>query len=176
MKKFAFISIILFSLTAPLLAQTEYEVSWDLPNHPTVKILKGIINQEVIEKDTSFQWFTVNQKSYQPDTTLIQALKKINQNKMQLMVFGGTWCEDTQFILPRFFKLAELAEITSNKISLLGVDRAKKTLGNLSEAMGITNVPTIIVLKNGKELGRVVDYGKTGQWDKELAELISINE
>ncbi|MFZ4056766.1 MAG: thioredoxin family protein [Ferruginibacter sp.] len=163
-------------MTFPLLAQTGYEVSWDLPNHPTVKILKGIINQEVMQKDTSFQWFAANQKSYQPDTAYIQALKKIKNNKMQLIVFGGTWCEDTQFILPRFFKLAELAEITSDKISLLGVDRAKQTLGNLSAAMGITNVPTIIVLKNGKELGRVVEYGKTGQWDKELAELILINE
>ena len=39
--------------------------------------------------------------------------------------------------------------------------------------MNITNVPTIIVMKNGKEIGRVVEYGKTGKWDKELAEIVS---
>jgi len=34
-------------------------------------------------------------------------------------------------------------------------------------------VPTIIVLKDGKEIGRVVEYGKTGMFDKELGEIIS---
>ncbi len=39
--------------------------------------------------------------------------------------------------------------------------------------MGITNVPTIIVLKNGKEVGRVVEYGASGKWDEELASLLN---
>lgn len=48
----------------------------------------------------------------------------------------------------------------------------KKTLGNLADAFGITNVPTIIVMKEGKEIGRVVEYGKTGRFDKELADMM----
>jgi hypothetical protein len=55
----------------------------------------------------------------------------------------------------------------------LGVDRSKKTIQHLSEAFNILNVPTIIVLKDGKEIGRVVEYGKTGMFDKELGEIIS---
>jgi thioredoxin-like negative regulator of GroEL len=43
----------------------------------------------------------------------------------------------------------------------------------LSEAFGITNVPTIIVMKNGKEVGRVVEYGHTGLFDKDLAEILA---
>ena len=47
-----------------------------------------------------------------------------------------------------------------DRVTLIGVDREKKTLSHLSEALNVTNVPTIIVLKNGKEMGRVVEYGK----------------
>ncbi|MBK7347662.1 MAG: hypothetical protein IPI98_12365 [Chitinophagaceae bacterium] len=45
-------------------------------------------------------------------------------------------------------------------------------MGNLTAAFNIINVPTIIVMKEGKEVGRVVEYGKTGQWDKELTGLL----
>jgi hypothetical protein len=34
-------------------------------------------------------------------------------------------------------------------------------------------VPTFIVLKNGKEIGRVVEYGKFGMPDKEIGEIVS---
>ena len=53
-----------------------------------------------------------------------------------------------------------------------GVNRAKKSLGNIADAFNIVNVPTIIVMKGGKEVGRVVEYGTTGKWDKELAALL----
>jgi hypothetical protein len=39
----------------------------------------------------------------------------------------------------------------------------------------IKNVPTIIALKEGKEVGRVVEYGKTGKWDAEVAEIVKSN-
>ncbi|MBK7291849.1 MAG: thioredoxin family protein [Chitinophagaceae bacterium] len=52
------------------------------------------------------------------------------------------------------------------------MDRAKKTLSHLTEALNITNVPTIIVMKNGKEIGRVVEYGKYGLFDMELGEIL----
>ena len=71
------------------------------------------------------------------------------------------------------FATAAADGISDNRITLVGVDCNKKTLYNLSEAFGITNVPTFIVLKDGKEVGRVVEYGKTGMPDKEVAGLVA---
>jgi thiol-disulfide isomerase/thioredoxin len=74
--------------------------------------------------------------------------------------------------LPKFFKLQEAAGVPDKSVSFFAVDRQKQTLGNVSSVFKITNVPTIIVMKDGKEVGRVVEYGKTGYWDKELADLL----
>ncbi|HYK56211.1 MAG TPA: thioredoxin family protein, partial [Flavisolibacter sp.] len=62
---------------------------------------------------------------------------------------------------------------SQDRVVLLGVDHNKKTIEHLAEAFGVTNVPTFIVMKNGKEIGRVVEYGKYGMFDKELGEIIS---
>jgi hypothetical protein len=53
------------------------------------------------------------------------------------------------------------------------VDRSKKTIQHLSETFHIINVPTIIVLKDGKEVGRIIEYGKSGMFDKDLGEVIT---
>ncbi len=94
------------------------------------------------------------------------------KGKVQFVVFGGTWCDDTQFVLPKFFKLQEQSGFSDSDISFFAVTRAKQTVGNITTAFKIVNVPTIIVMKDGKEVGRVVEYGKTGKWDIELAELL----
>ena len=148
-------------------AQTQYEVTND-----GEKILKGIITRDLIAKDTSFKWYGQNLAGYKPNEAATNALKS-KSNQLQLIVFGGTWCSDTKYILPKLFALTDAATFSQDRITLIGVDRDKKTISHLSEALGVINVPTIIVMKEGKEIGRVVEYGKTGVWDKELGEIIS---
>ena len=168
------LTLLLISTTLFVKAQAQYEVSTDA-GHPGVKILTGSIDKMLLQTDTSFKWYKPSQQAYQPDTATISALAKVKSQKMQLVIFGGTWCEDTQSILPKFFKAQELSGMPDANITLFGVNRKKTTIGHIAEALGITNVPTIIVLKDGKELGRVVEYGKTGKWDKELADIINKN-
>lgn len=161
---------ILIMLCITAFSQTQYEVTPDL-KHPEDKVLKGIISKDLIKNDSAFKWYADNQKIYRnPDTAIIGPLHR--DNTVKYVVFGGTWCGDTQSILPKFFMLQEKAGIAENRITFFAVDRQKQSLGNITSAMNITNVPTIIVMKNGKEVGRVIEYGKTGHWDKELAEIV----
>ena len=170
MKTKLLIAGILIMLSIACYSQTQYQVIGD-SNHPETKILKGIITKDLIKNDTAFKWYATNQKSYAtPDSAIVAVLKK--DSAVKYIVFGGTWCDDTRVILPKFFLLQEKAGIADSRITFFGVDRKKETVGNITSAMNITNVPTIIVMKNGKEIGRVVEYGKTGKWDKELADII----
>ena len=118
-----------------------------------------MINKYLVQNDTSFKWYNANQKFYGPDTSLVNTLAQ-SKGKLQFVLFGGTWCEDTQFILPQFFKLQEMSGLADSTITFFGVNRQKKSLANIADAFGITNVPTIIVMKDGKEMGRVVEYAR----------------
>ena len=145
------------------------EVSKDAEGN---KVIKGFVTKNELASDTSFKWFAENQKGYTPYSAALQALKA-NKDSVNFLVFGGTWCHDTQFILPKFFSLTEAAGLQESRVTMLGVDNNKKTIQHLTDIFNVVNVPTIIVLRNGKEVGRVVEYGKTGMFDKELGEIIT---
>ncbi len=152
--------------------QAQYEICPD-EKHPEQHIFRGIINKYVVQNDTAYtKWYNSSQGYYSPDTATLNAFER-TKGKIQFVVFGGTWCEDTQFILPKFFKIQEKSGVPDDAITFFGVNRAKKSLGSISDAFNVTLVPTIIVMKGGKEIGRVVEYGKTGKWDKELVEILN---
>ena len=146
-----------------------YEVSKDTES----KILKGYINRSLVESDPSFKWFKENMKYGTADAAAVQSFQK-NGSKVHFVVFGGTWCHDTQNLLPVFYRLADKSNIADSAVTLIGVDRAKTALNGLHTAFKITNVPTFIVMKDGKEIGRVVEYGKYGSIDKELGEIVAL--
>jgi len=148
-------------------AQTPYTNTLDGQTH----ILNGIVSKYILQNDTSFKWYATNQNGYTPDPAAVTALEA-NKNNIRYVVFGGTWCEDTQNILPKFFKLQEQSGVLDGNISFFAMDRSKKTIGNVGDAFKITNVPTIIVMKDGKEIGRVVEYGTSGKFDKDLADIL----
>jgi thiol-disulfide isomerase/thioredoxin len=172
MKRFLLNLIFLTIIMNHANAQSQFEILSDSA-HENAKMLKGIISKNDIDHDPAFTWYAESQRIYShPDTSVVDAFKK-NKDKIYFIIFGGTWCEDTHFILPKFYKIQEASGFPENRITVFATDRYKQTTGSISEAFHIINVPTIIVMRNGKELGRVVEYGKTGKWDKELAEIIN---
>ena len=168
MKKILIVIISVFLIGGSIFAQSQAEISRDNNGD---KILKGIISRKELENDTAFTWWAENLKGYTPQSQAVAELKK-NPN-IQFITFMGTWCDDSRFIIPKFYSLLDAAGFPQDNVSLIGVDRSKKTLSHLAEALNIENVPTIIVMSNGKEIGRVVEYGKYGAFDKELGELIA---
>ena len=167
MKNIVVLSFLVFLFSC----STTHKINYTTTLNGHEKILQGVINRSIIESDISFPWFTNNYKYAQPAIAAIESFKN-KKNNFSLMVFGGTWCEDTQNLLPLFYKLLDASEYPTKKITLVGVNRAKQSgEDSLSTKYKITNVPTFIVLnKNGEEVGRVVEYGKYNAIDKELGE------
>lgn len=160
--------LLIFVFAAQAVFAQNPEVSKDSEGN---NVLKGFITRQALATDSSFAWFEKNRKDYTPNAGAVAALKGA-KDSIYILAFGGTWCHDTQFILPKFYTLTDAAGLAPDHITLLGVDHNKKTVQHLSEIFNVTNVPTFIVLKNGQELGRVVEYGKKGMWDRELGEVV----
>ncbi len=170
MKKLILSTALIFIAVMQMKAQSPY-ISMPDATAAGGFIYNGIITKYALINQPAFNWYGSSQAGYTAPANVVAAMTAA-KDKVTYMVFGGTWCSDTQFILPKFFKLQEASGTPDANISLIGVDRQKHSVGNMASTFGITNVPTIIVLKNGKETGRIVEYGTTGKWDEELAGLL----
>lgn len=154
-------------VTASAQAQTE-----EVTEPSGQKYIKGFISKQKLKTDPSYGWYHRQTEDYTPDASVVSAFKSA-KDSVRILAFSGLWCDDTKYIIPRFYAIADAAGMDSSRIVMLGVDRDKKTIELLAETFDVTLVPTLIVLKNGKEVGRVVEYGKTGEFDKELAALMT---
>lgn len=170
--KQVFTAIIIVVLASCGLFHKTQKTDFTVVPDTRAKVLKGSINRSVLESDTSFKWFTENMKWGQANDSAVIAFKQHSKD-FKLIVFGGTWCEDTQNLWPVLYRLVDKSGYPEKNITLLAVDRKKQTINNLSQQYHITNVPAFIVLHDGKEIGRVVEYGKYNAIDKELGEIVN---
>lgn len=144
-----------------------YQVSYDSKNR---KVLRGLISRADIENDTAFSWFKKNYNLGKPDANAVAAFKQ-HAKDFQMLVFAGTWCPDTQNLLPEFYRLTDAAGYADSNITIIGVDDAKTTLNHMEKTFHLVDVPTFIVMKNGKEVSRVIEYGESGEAMKELGKI-----
>ncbi len=120
------------------------------------EILIGKGHRADMEKAQPYnKWFSANYKSYQPDTNLISDLKKMI-NVYKIVIIMGTWCGDSQTQVPALFKVLDKAGYHKNPV-IYFVPR-KYHYYKPAKDFKIVRVPTIILYKNNKEQGRIIEY------------------
>ena len=170
MLRILFILLIEVAIIAISPAQSPYSFPDD-PKNPGSMMLYGEVSKYLLINDSSFSWYAQNQKGYRPQSQILSAVENA-KDSVEFLVFAGTWCDDSQFILPRFFRLLELSGFPYSRVRFFAVDRNKKSPDGNAGKYNIERVPTIIVLKSGMETGRIVEYGLTGNWDQELGAML----
>lgn len=140
-------------------------------NSNEVMIL-GNRNFQELYNNNEIPWFKNNYVQYNYNPQTIQILHNHVASDITFTVFGGSWCEDTQFLLPKFFKVLHESGFNDQFVHLYLVDRDKKSLEGEEEGLHITKVPTIIVYRNGNELGRIVEV-VTNTIESDLVEILS---
>jgi hypothetical protein len=88
----------------------------------------------------------------------------------EVTVLLGTWCGDSRREVARLFAALEAAGALPFEIRFIGVDRSKQAPGYTEEA-NLLYVPTIIVTRDGVEVGRIIESAPLGV-ERSLLELL----
>ena len=118
-------------------------------------------------------WKDYEAKNYKIEENKITKLKtKFEKNKdLEFVMFSGNWCSDSRDEVPKFFKLINQTELNLEKITLYGVDRNKQEPTGEAQKNKIEKVPTLLILKDGMEIGRIVEFPFIS-WEDDLLTIL----
>ena len=119
-------------------------------------VFKGPITLADLNGEPAFKWMKQGQSQYKPDAAEIALLAKRLPGH-RFVIFMGTWCDDSQNLVPKLAKVLQELNFPESQISIWGVDRAKQSNGIDTKAYNIKLVPTIILYEGEKETGRIVE-------------------
>ena len=123
-------------------------------------ILVGQLNRAAWQKAPYQEWFEEEYNAYQVDETALAELGE-ETNSIEIMVFLGTWCSDSRRELPRFYKVLAALDFDESHLTVVGLDnhpdRYKQSPQQEEVGWNVEYVPTFIILKDGKEIGRIIE-------------------
>ncbi|MGA9116906.1 MAG: hypothetical protein WB626_09035 [Bacteroidota bacterium] len=73
------------------------------------------------------------------------------------LVFLGTWCGDSRREVPRFLRIIEGGAFPAARARFYGLDRKRSSPGGFERPFNIERVPTFVFLREGAEIGRIVE-------------------
>lgn len=120
---------------------------------------------------TTYQSFSTPYEQFTVSTEEQLLIKQWPSN-IHIEVFFGTWCHDSQREVPRLLKLLSYTPTVDHQ--LIALDYQKSDPKDLAKNKGIKYTPTIILYKNNKEIGRVIER-PTNSLVLDINEMINFN-
>lgn len=136
------------------------------------KMLLGTQTLDQFRKEPYKVWFDEEYNRYQIDQQGLSELKKEKLNSYNLVVFVGSWCEDSHREFPRLIKILDGMKYNTDKMQIIAVNRKKESPAGEEGLYNISRVPTIIVKKYGKEIGRITEMPETGYLERDLLNIL----
>ena len=107
---------------------------------------------------------------YIPDPEALAVFQDLKE-PVKILLFLRTDCPDCVREVPRFAKIIELAANDNIQVEAVAVNRMKSQPADLVKGWNLELVPTFIVIKDGKEIGRVVEKAED-KLEKDIAKLL----
>lgn len=136
------------------------------------KMLLGHQLKDQFTKAPYADWYQKEFNEYALDQKAVSELRKDKFNSYNLIVFMGTWCEDSHRDFPRLMKILDELKYPDSRLTIIAVNRKKESPTGDEVKYNIQKVPTIIVEKYGKEIGRIIEMPTTGYIERDLVEIL----
>ena len=127
--------------------------SQQLPAAEKTQDAIGLLNSQQLL--SNYAAFAEQYAGYTPQQSELEQMNALSGTS--LLVLFGSWCHDSEREVPRLLKLVEQSGVALASLQLQAVDRNKQHPDNLHNQYDLRYTPTIIVLRDGKELGRVIE-------------------
>lgn len=164
------ISVLFF--TAQQLSAQKVVVGREVETTDDGKMLLGNqLKAKFLEAPYS-DWYVKEHDEYALDQKAVSELKKDKINSYTITVFMGTWCEDSHRDFPRLMKILEEVKYPESKLTIIAVNRKKESPTGDEVRYNIQKVPTIILERYGKEVGRIIEMPTTGYIERDLVEIL----
>lgn len=152
MRGIVLIALLLMSMVVK--AQTDFNTSTDKENGSVV--FKGQITYNDLRKEPSFKWLDKGIVDYKPNGADLDFLGKYLK-QYEVVTFMGTWCEDSQNLVPKLLKVLAAVDYPMHQHTMYGVDRTKMAKYTEAKFYEISRVPTFIIIRNNEEVGRITE-------------------
>lgn len=178
MKKFI-THIVAFSslfFAAQQLSAQKVVINREVESQKDGKMLLGHQSKDQFLKAPYADWYVKEHDEYALDQKAISELKKERISSYDMIVFIGTWCEDSHRDFPRLMKILEEVSYPDSKLTIIAVNRKKESPTGDESLYNVQKVPTIIVKRYGKEMGRIVEMPTSGYIERDLTEILKKND
>ena len=120
------------------------------------KMLVGLSNRGGLQQDSFSVWFNKEYGAYALNNEAVQVINNDSKN-LSIKLFMGTWCKDSRREVPRIYRILDAADFNESRLTLINVDREKKSPDSEETGLNIHHIPTVILYKNGSEIGRIIE-------------------
>lgn len=138
--------------------------------------LLGICAAKDLEREPYAAWYKPNYENYIPNADIITQVKKLGPEKFTLKIVFGSWCGDSKREVPKMMKVLHAVGLPEKNIQLIGVydslEVYKQAPKREERGLHIYRVPTFIVYRKDKEVGRIVEY-PVESLERDLLKIVS---
>lgn len=128
---------------------------------PPPKLLGQVTTQQLGEEPFS-EWYQQSYVEYQPNPEILERLRQVDTEGLEIAAFFGTWCGDSRREIPRLTKTLDMMGFPAGRVTLVAVDNdeaaVKQSPDGEHEGVEIYRVPVIVISREGRELARFVEH------------------
>lgn len=143
-------------------------------DHQTIQVqpeppLVGVLTLETLKSAKPDYVYAAAR--YTPDPAAIAVFQKVDQ-PTRIVVFFGSWCSHCKHWMPKLIQSYDQAKNPNLTLEIYGVDEEQSEPADALKSFGVSETPTFIVMRGGKELGRIEEAPEGSSLESDLARFL----